>query len=128
MTLLVRTDFADSRAWQGLCEAVRTPSVEGFLAAVEFVDDPAFRDLAAEQVVERLPEGGYRRLVAVADATTLGSAEFPIVVIDVLRCPPRSLRVIASQLWSVENNLSLGNMDYEEFAGSVGADGVFRGF
>jgi len=28
----------------------------------------------------------------------------------------------------VENNLSLANMDFEEFADSVDADGVFRGF
>jgi hypothetical protein len=29
---------------------------------------------------------------------------------------------------SIENNLSLANMGFEEFAGSIGADGVFRGF
>jgi hypothetical protein len=28
----------------------------------------------------------------------------------------------------VENNLSLANMDFHEFADNVGADGVFRGF
>jgi uncharacterized protein DUF6924 len=31
-------------------------------------------------------------------------------------------------MWGVENNLSLANMDFEEFADSVDADGVFRGF
>ena len=29
---------------------------------------------------------------------------------------------------SIEANLSIANMDFGEFAGSVGADGVFRGF
>jgi hypothetical protein len=31
-------------------------------------------------------------------------------------------------MWSVENNLSLSNMGFEEFAESVDEDGVFRGF
>jgi hypothetical protein len=33
-----------------------------------------------------------------------------------------------SEIWAVENNLSLGNMDFEDFAGAVDANGVFRGF
>jgi hypothetical protein len=31
-------------------------------------------------------------------------------------------------LWSIENNISLGNMDWEEFAEAADYDGVFRGF
>jgi len=30
--------------------------------------------------------------------------------------------------WSIENNLSGANMDFDEFANAVGDDGVFRGF
>jgi hypothetical protein len=37
-------------------------------------------------------------------------------------------RVIPSQMWSVENNLSIANMDFFEFADAVGDDGIFRGF
>jgi hypothetical protein len=36
--------------------------------------------------------------------------------------------VIPTELWSVENNLALGNMDFKDFAQSVDADGVFRGW
>jgi hypothetical protein len=32
------------------------------------------------------------------------------------------------QIQAIENNLSIDNMDFEEFAGAVGSDGVFRGF
>jgi len=28
----------------------------------------------------------------------------------------------------VENNLNIANMDWEDFAGAAGADGIFRGF
>jgi hypothetical protein len=31
-------------------------------------------------------------------------------------------------MWGVENNLSLANMDWEDFAATVDEDGVFRGF
>jgi hypothetical protein len=31
-------------------------------------------------------------------------------------------------MWGVENNLSIANMDFEEFADAVGPDGIFRGF
>ena len=37
-------------------------------------------------------------------------------------------RCIPAELWSIENNLNIANMDWEEFAEAVGADGIFRGF
>jgi hypothetical protein len=33
-----------------------------------------------------------------------------------------------TEVASIEANLSIANMDLSEFAGAVGADGVFRGF
>jgi hypothetical protein len=35
---------------------------------------------------------------------------------------------LPSQIQAIENNLSIANMDFEDFADSVDADGVFRGF
>jgi hypothetical protein len=37
-------------------------------------------------------------------------------------------RAIASAIQSMENNLSLSNMDFDEFASSVDEDGIFRDF
>lgn len=31
-------------------------------------------------------------------------------------------------MWGVENNLSLANMDYADFAANVDPDGILRGF
>jgi hypothetical protein len=31
-------------------------------------------------------------------------------------------------MWEVENNLSIANMGFEEFANAVDKDGIFRGF
>jgi len=34
----------------------------------------------------------------------------------------------AHELWSVDNNLNLANVDWDEFADNVDRAGVFRGF
>jgi hypothetical protein len=38
------------------------------------------------------------------------------------------LRVVAMALWAVELNISLANMDWEDFEAAADDDGVFRGF
>jgi hypothetical protein len=40
----------------------------------------------------------------------------------------RPFRSLPRQVQSIQNNLLLANMDYIEFATSVGEDGVFGGF
>jgi hypothetical protein len=52
----------------------------------------------------------------------------PLIVVDLWRERGRCVRVLAAELWSIENNLSEVNMDFEDFAGAVDNDGVFRGF
>jgi hypothetical protein len=64
----------------------------------------------------------------VADGVTMREGEHPVLVIDLADQPGRSFRVIPSEMWSVENNLSLANMDFDEFADAVDAAGIFRGF
>jgi hypothetical protein len=36
--------------------------------------------------------------------------------------------MVATEFWGIENNLSIANMFFSEFADSVDDDGVFRGF
>ena len=57
----------------------------------------------------------------------MGHEDLPVLCLDA-SAPERTIRVIPSELWSVENNLSLANMDFEEFAAAAGTEGVFRGF
>jgi hypothetical protein len=47
---------------------------------------------------------------------------------DLHREPGRTFRVIPSEVWGIENNLWLANMEFAEFADSVDPDGIFRGF
>ena len=66
--------------------------------------------------------------IFVADQVAHLDPEHPILVVDCFEDPGRMFRVIPSAAWGVENNLSLANMDFEDFADAVDARGIFRGF
>jgi hypothetical protein len=127
-SLLLRTDFSDHAAWAALCEAAQERSVEGFQARLECVSDTAYQGLTVEQVIALASREGERTFVFLADRVALTHPERPILVVDLFDEPGRTFRVIPREMWGVENNLSLANMDYSEFADSVDPDGVFRGF
>lgn len=129
--LLLRTDFSNDAAWMSLCEALRRPSEEGFEAHVVCISDVAYDALALEELVAHPPTGdhrGHHAVAFIADARTFSDAQRPILVLNLRERPERTFRVIPREMWSVENNLSIANMDYEDFAESADADGVFRGF
>ena len=127
-SLLLRTDFLDDAAWVALCAAAQAPSEDGFQARLECVSDSAYDGLTVEQLVALAPNGANLSLVFLADRLALTEPEHPILVVDLYDEPGRTFRVIAREMWGVENNLSLANMDYSEFADNVDPDGVFRGF
>ena len=128
MTPVIRTDFSDDAAWDAMCRAIRTPSPGfGFLADVSFVNDRQY-DGATLQSLASGRAGGGESLFFVVDREALTHPERPILVVDAFELPVRTLRVIPSELWGIENNLSLGNMDFEDFAENAGPDGIFRGF
>lgn len=133
-TLLIRTDFSDSSAWRALHREIMTPNEDGFRANVHIVDDPAYRDATIEQVILLAPAGAD--LMIVADQTALTSPGMPLLAVlrneegsgDDTEQDHEELRVIAKELWSIENNISIGNMDWEEFVDASEGDNVFRGF
>ena len=125
-TPVLRTDFSDERAWQTVCRAIEAP-VGDFRAYVTFVSDPAFEGITVEEVVERAKHDRAGFLFIV-DALTISQEEHPILVVDLGDEPGRTFRMIPAEMWGVENNLSLANMDFEEFAENTDDDGVFRGF
>jgi len=94
---------------------------------VECISDPAFSGLTPENVVS-LSAGSNRSFVFLVDSQAVSSPEHPILVVDLHSEPGRTFRVIPSEMWGVENNLSLANMDFDEFANAVDDDEVFRGF
>jgi|SRR5215831_20180221 len=129
-SLVIRTDFANQQAWEEICRLVRAPVHEGgltFYANVEFLDDSELRNLPIQDLPARLPAGYEYSFLFVVDPATITHPEFAMLVVN-LASGPRSFRTIPSQVQGIENNLSIGNMGFEEFADAVGADGIFRGF
>jgi hypothetical protein len=128
---VVRTDFDDDEAWKTLCELIRRPVPDGaggeFLAYVTFVDDPAFRNLTEPELLERVPPDYGHSLLMVVDKIAMKGPEFPILVIDLPPEEGNRFRAIPSQIQSIENNLSIANMDFRDFADYLDQDGVFRG-
>jgi hypothetical protein len=128
---VIRTDFGDEEAWAAVCELIRKPVPDGFgdqfYAYVEFVNDLAFRDLTEPELLARVPSDFGHSFLMIVDKVALQSPEFPVLVMDLYDQQGRTFRAIPSQIQSVENNLSIANMDFEEFANCVDGDGVFRG-
>jgi hypothetical protein len=125
-TLLLRTDFSDETLWERLCTVLQEPFGE-FQAYVTPVSDAAFERASVDEVGELAREASHS-FVFIADREALANPEHPVLVLDVAQEPGRTFRVIPRQAWAVENNLSLANMDFEEFADAADTDGVFRGF
>jgi hypothetical protein len=124
--LVLRIDFSNEAAWTDVQAAIIEP-VGDFEAHVTFVSDPEYDGISKKDLLHAL-EGTARSYLFIVDEKTLHDTEYPIVVLDLFEDHGRTFRVIPREMWSVENNLSIGNMDFSEFADAVDDDGVFRGF
>ncbi|WP_235010203.1 hypothetical protein [Mycobacterium sp. 3519A] len=127
LSLLIRTDFTDDNAWRAVCKAACAPDPEhGFRAFLTCIDDPELDGATVESLIPLV-----RNYFFVVDNHTITDPEHPILAVagdpDDDLDPGTSFRVIPSAMWSPENNLSLGNMLFEDFVDAAG-DGVFRGF
>jgi tetratricopeptide (TPR) repeat protein len=125
-TLALRTDFSEDTAWEALCAAIQNPDAE-FTANVDFVNDPKFDGLKANQLLSLLPDDSSLSFAFIIDHAALTLPDNPILVVDLQDEPGRTFRVICSALWEVENNLSIANMDFNDFFNAVDKKGVYRG-
>lgn len=126
--LVLRTDFSNEELWKIVCEEIEAPEPEeGFQAYVTFLSDPQYKDISADKVITLIdPEEHW--FVFVVDKVTLNNSEHPILCIDFQEKLGNMFRLIPSQMWGVENNLSICNMEFSDFADNVDSDGIFRDF
>jgi hypothetical protein len=127
--LVLRTDFSDQTAWDEICTEIQKPvGILRFRAYVEFLDDVAYTDITTDQLLRLIPHDYNHSFIIVADRTAMTHADHPLQIIELFWQPGQELRALPSQVQAIENNLSIANMDFEEFAEAVDPDGVFRGF
>lgn len=125
--LVLRTDFSDDAGWASICAAIREPVGE-FKAYVDFLNDPEYDGITTEQLRALIPQGSKHPFIFIVDRIALFHPDHPLLVVDLYTEPGRKFRVIPSEMGGVENNLSIANMDFAEFADVVDREGVFRGF
>jgi hypothetical protein len=128
--LVVRTDFGSEPAWARLKAVLETPADDGHggFAAVDFVDDVAFAGMGSDAVRALVPDGDVAKILVIADAEALASAEHPLLVVDLVDRPGRCLRIVASELWGLQGDLAIANQDLDDYVAAADQDGVFRGF
>jgi hypothetical protein len=95
---------------------------------VEFLENSDYRNFTEDELLAIVPGDYGHSFLFVADRAAAISPEFAILAVDLVESRGRSFRAIPSKIQSIENNLSLANMDFEEFAESADQDGIFRGF
>ena len=128
--LVLRTDFSDDATWEAIGDEVRAPvGVLGFQANVRFVDDREYDGVPNAEVPGLFRAGSNHGYVILADQVSMTHPDHPLLILDLLEeAAGGQFRAIPSAIQSIENNLSIGNMDFEDFATAVDDDGVFRGF
>lgn len=145
---VIRTEFSHDEEWSTVRELIAAPQIDigqSFYAYVKYVSDEKYAGMEPETLVYSLPEDYSVFFCFIVDDTTFKSKEHPILVVgfspnsidpqDYERAPKqtpstdiKTFRAIPSTIQGIENNLSIANMDFEDFANSVDDDGVFRGF
>ena len=127
--LVVRTDFSDDAAWARVCTAVESADCEGYTPTLVRVDDRAYEGMSTDELQAHVAPDTY--YLFMVDARTVADPEQPLLVVDVdpeSEQPGRVFRAVPREVCAIDANLGISNMDFDEFADSVDADGVFRGF
>ncbi len=126
---VLRTDFSDQITWENIrAEILKPVGIFRFRANVEFIDDIDFANISKDQLLEIVPTDYNHSFIIIVDAAAISYPEHPLLIVDVFDRSAHEFRALPGQIQGIENNLSIANMDFEEFADSVDEDGVFRGF
>ncbi len=127
--LVLRTDFSNQAAWAAIRKGIQKPvGLFRFRANVDFLDNPEYEGVDKDQLLRLIPANYDHSFIMIVDQTAVSLPDHPILIVDLFGEPGREFRAVPSEIQGIENNLSIANMDFEEFAGSVAPDGIFRGF
>jgi hypothetical protein len=127
--LVLRTDFSNQEAWEAICATIRRPvGIFRFRANVDFLDDKEYSGITRDQLLGLIPRNYRHSFIVVVDQTATSHPDHPLLIVDLYEGSGNEFRAIPSQVQGIENNLSIANMDFEEFADSVDENGIFRGF
>ncbi|MFJ4339407.1 DUF6924 domain-containing protein [Streptomyces sp. NPDC088915] len=139
--LVIRTDFGDDETWNAVVDELRRPwgpSGE-FPAGVQMADAPAWSGATATEVLAAVDEDEYLSVVFLADRDTMRSPVRsllalttvwedvsgldPVFYQELIDSPePREFRTVPAAVHEIHTNLTLGTMDFAEFATAASAE------
>jgi len=129
--LVIRTNFESRSKWVKVRKIIESPvgvaNVE-LRAQVDFIDEVRFRDLSVGDLLALVRSSYPHSILMVVDGDSLRHPELAVLVVDLKEQRGRTFRALPGQIQTVENNLSIANVDFEHFVRSADADGVYRGF
>lgn len=131
-TAIVRTAFSDDDAWAAAWRDIAMPREywddDDLVLRGTLVARPEFEGWSGEDLASLLSQTPEHDFVFVVDAVTLASPEHPVLVVEVdaERERPRFFRAVPHVLLDVETQLSISNLDWEDFSEAVDPDGVLR--
>jgi hypothetical protein len=112
----------------------------GYVPNIQPVQDRAFEGATGESLA-RLADGQTYGYLILADSRSMresAGGDLTVALVDLSVEAEdteefgwvlgREFRSDVTEVASIEANLSIANMDFDEFADGVGSDGVFRGF
>ncbi len=118
---LVQTDFSDLSKWATLLKEVASENEMGFRAHIKAVSERRFEDADPSEVVAAFPDAS---VIFIVDQRALRKRE--ILCVDG-EDATAMFRAKVDDLWIVENNVSIGNLLFEELMEQVGEDGLLIG-
>jgi hypothetical protein len=124
---LIRTDFSSEATWQAIVDTTTQENSDGFVANLTVVSDLAWTSASVKDVRTALAGDEEGVVAFVFDSAAASDEKHSLLCINLTSKKVRTMRVLPSEVWSVENNLSLGNMEWSDFASAL-KEGVFEGF
>lgn len=125
--LVILTTEVENSKWDHLKQAISKTYAFGFRAFVDFSENKEFAGILPEDF-QGFKEKAYKHsFVFLVDEETMTNPEHPIICVDLYEEPGKNFRVIPSEMWAIENNLSISNMSFYEFFDACDEDGVYRG-
>ena len=123
--LVLRSDFSSDAAWTELQETLRRP--QGlFKANCDYLSNRDFEGVEPGSIPSMLRAESRHTFMFIADRRTFAHPDKPLLAVDLFDERMLTFRVALMSLGCVENNLSLGNSDFDDFVNSLDEDGVFR--
>ncbi|MEU8777126.1 hypothetical protein [Streptomyces sp. NPDC048606] len=135
--LVVRTDHGDEPSWRTVVAELTRPWGDGgHEALVHVVDDRAWAGADVDDVLRAAAANEELSVVFVADAVTMASAHHALLAVTTVPAEEyenfeeyegihafgREFRTTPAGVHDIHANLSLGNMDFEEFAEAAHED------